>query len=141
MANVRRHLGIIDTFGVPAVVAVNRRAGDTDEEFELLERLAVEPGAGRRHVHDGFAAAAAGGAELARRSSTRVNGRPVHHLYADDEPIQDKIEAVATRVYGASDVFFYPEAEQKLAQFTHEGLAPSRSASQRHTCRFLPTRS
>src|SRR4029077_12095136 len=36
MANVRRHLGIIKTFGVPAVVAINRRPGDTDEEVELV---------------------------------------------------------------------------------------------------------
>src|SRR5438270_5958217 len=45
MANVRRHLGIIATFGVPAVVAVNRRPGDTDEEVELVRRLAIESGA------------------------------------------------------------------------------------------------
>ena len=46
-----------------------------------------------------------------------------HHLYGDDEPIQDKVEAVARRVYGARNVFWYPEAEQKLTQFTREGLA------------------
>ena len=124
MANVRRHLGIIDTFGVPAVVAVNRRAGDTDEELELLQRLAVEAGAVAAHVHDGFARGGAGVTELASAVIDACE-RPsaFHHLYADDEPIQDKVEAVARRIYGAGDVFFYPEAEQKLAQFTHEGLA------------------
>ena len=45
-----------------------------------------------------------------------------HQLYQDDEPIQDKIEAVAKQVYGAKDVYFYPEAEAKLTQFTREGL-------------------
>jgi formyltetrahydrofolate synthetase len=124
MANVRRHLGIIDTFGVPAVVAVNRRADDTAEELELLQRLAVEAGAGAAHVHDGFARGGAGVTELASAVIDACQ-RPsdFHHLYADDEPIQDKVEAVARRVYGAGDVFFYPEAEQKLAQFTREGLA------------------
>jgi formate--tetrahydrofolate ligase len=43
-------------------------------------------------------------------------------LYEDDEPIQDKIEAVAKRVYGARDVYFYAEAEKKLSQFTADGL-------------------
>lgn len=33
------------------------------------------------------------------------------------------MEAIARRVYGARDLFFYPEAEQKLADFTGEGLA------------------
>jgi formate--tetrahydrofolate ligase len=42
-------------------------------------------------------------------------------LYEDHEPIQDKIEAVAKRVYGASDVYFYPEAEKKITQFTQDG--------------------
>ena len=46
-----------------------------------------------------------------------------HQLYQDDEPIQDKIEAVAKKVYGAGEVYYYPEAEQKMSQFTRDGLA------------------
>ena len=124
MANVRRHLGIIDTFGVPAVVAINRRAGDTDEELELLRRLATEAGAAAAHINDGFARGGAGATELAR-AVIEACQRPYdfHHLYEDDEPIQDKVEAIARQVYGAGDVFYYAEAEQKLAQFTREGLA------------------
>ena len=57
MANVRRHLGIIREFGMPAVVAVNRRPGDTNEEVELVKRLALEAGAfgrgGQRGLHQG----------------------------------------------------------------------------------------
>src|SRR5947209_6592602 len=54
MSNVRRHLQIIKAFGVPAVVAVNRRPGDTDEEVEIVKRLAAEAGAFRAEVNDGF---------------------------------------------------------------------------------------
>jgi formyltetrahydrofolate synthetase len=124
MANVRRHLAIIDAFGVPAVVAINRRAGDTNEELELLRRLAVEAGAFAACVNDGFARGGAGASELAEavvRACEAPSG--FHHLYSDEEPIQDKVEAVAQRVYGAKDVFWYPEAEEKLTQFTREGLA------------------
>src|SRR5215218_3045490 len=39
MANVRRHLGIVETFGLPCVVAINRRPGDRDEELALLRKL------------------------------------------------------------------------------------------------------
>src|ERR671924_356501 len=42
MANVRRHLANVKQFGVPCVVAVNRRPGDTNEEVELVKRLAME---------------------------------------------------------------------------------------------------
>src|SRR5205807_757941 len=45
-----------------------------------------------------------------------------HHGGVADDPIQDKIEAVATEVYGAKDVYYYPEAEAKLSQFTREGM-------------------
>jgi formate--tetrahydrofolate ligase len=124
MANVRRHLGIIRTFGVPAVVAVNRRPGDTDEEIELVKRLALEAGAFAAETNDGFNTGGAGVADLAEAVvSACEQPNTFHHLYEDDAPIQDKIEAVAKRVYGAKDVFYYPEAEAKLGQFTQEGLA------------------
>jgi len=124
MANVRRHLRIIETFGVPAVVAINRRVGDTNQEIELLKRLAVEAGAFAACVNDGFARGGAGTSELAEAVAQACE-EPLgfYPLYGDDEPIQDKVEAVARRVYGAKDVYWYPEAEQKLTQFTREGLA------------------
>ncbi|MET0817856.1 MAG: formate--tetrahydrofolate ligase, partial [Solirubrobacteraceae bacterium] len=66
MANVRRHLGIIAEFGMPAVVAVNRRPGDTDEEVELVKRLAMEAGAYGAEVNDGFSNGGEGVADLAQ---------------------------------------------------------------------------
>jgi formyltetrahydrofolate synthetase len=124
MANVRRHLGIIRTFGVPAVVAVNRRPGDTNEEIELVKRLALEAGAFAAETNDGFAKGGAGVADLAEAVVAACEQpNTFHHLYEDDAPIQDKIEAVAKQVYGARDVFYYPEAEVKLGQFTREGLS------------------
>jgi formate--tetrahydrofolate ligase len=122
--NVRHHLNTIKTFGVPAVAAVNRRPGDTNEEIELVKRLAIEAGAFAAEANEGFAKGGAGAAELAEavvRACDQAN--TFHQLYQDDEPIQDKIEAVAKRVYGAHDVYFYPEAEAKIGQFTRDGLA------------------
>ena len=123
MENVRRHLGIISEFGMPAVVAVNRRPGDTNEEVELVKRLALEAGAFGAEANEGFVRGGAGAADLAG-AVVEACEQPNQFkpLYADDEPIQDKIEAVAKRVYGASDVYFYPEAEKKLSQFTADGF-------------------
>ncbi len=124
MANVRRHLGIIKAFGVPAVVAVNRRPGDTNEEVELVKRLALEAGALAAEVNDGFMNGGAGAAALAE-AVVEACEQPntFHHLYTDETPIQDKIEAVAKQVYGAKDVFYYPAAEEKLSLFTKQGLS------------------
>ena len=122
-ANVRHHLQTIATFGVPAVVAVNRRPGDTNEEIELVKRLAIEAGAFAAEGNEGFTKGGAGAADLAE-AVVEACEQPntFHQLYTDDEPIQDKIEAVARRVYGAKDVYFYPEAEAKITQYTREGL-------------------
>src|SRR5437763_15469886 len=123
MANVRRHLSIIGTFGVPAVVAVNRRPGDTNEEIELVKRLALEAGAFAAEANEGFSKGGAGAADLAEAVVAACEEpNTFHHLYEDDAPIQDKIEAVAKQVYGAREVYYYPEAEAKLGQFTREGL-------------------
>lgn len=123
MANVRRHLQIIALYGVPAVVAVNRRPGDTNEEVELVRRLALEAGAFAAEVNEGFTKGGAGAATLAE-AVVQACQQPndFRLLYSDEEPIQDKIEAIAKRVYGAKDVYFYPEADAKLAQFTRDGL-------------------
>ncbi|MGA2013659.1 MAG: formate--tetrahydrofolate ligase [Solirubrobacteraceae bacterium] len=122
-ANVRRHLATIKTFGVPAVVAVNRRPGDTNEEVELVKRLAKEAGAFAAEANEGFTKGGAGAADLAE-AVVEACEQPntFHQLYQDDEPIQDKIEAVAKQVYGAKDIYLYPEAEAKIGQFTREGL-------------------
>jgi formyltetrahydrofolate synthetase len=123
MANVRRHLEIVGQFGVPCVVAVNRRPGDGDEEIQLVRRLAVEAGAFAAEVNEGFEKGGIGSADLASAVAEACE-QPSNfrHLYPDDVPIREKIETVATKVYGARDVFFYPEAEQKLEQFDRDGL-------------------
>jgi formyltetrahydrofolate synthetase len=124
MSNVRRHLRIIQTFGLPAIAAVNRRTGDTSEEVELVRRLAVEAGALAACVSSGFARGGAGAVELAEAVVGACSQPPgFRPLYADADTIQDKVEAVARSVYGARDVFFYPEAERKITQFTREGLS------------------
>jgi formate--tetrahydrofolate ligase len=123
MANVRRHLGIIREFGMPAVVAVNRRPDDTDAEVEFVKRAAVEAGAFAAEQNDGFAQGGVGAADLAG-AVVEACEQPNEFrlLYDDGASIREKIEAVAKRVYGAADVFFYPEAEKRLATYTADGL-------------------
>jgi formate--tetrahydrofolate ligase len=121
--NLKRHLGIVREFGVPCVVAVNRRPGDTDEEVELVRRLALDYGAQAAEVNDGFARGGEGAAELAQAVVDACElDNDFRPLYDDDTPLASKIETIATRIYGASDVYIYPEAEKKLRQFEADGL-------------------
>jgi formate--tetrahydrofolate ligase len=123
MANVRRHLGIVREFGVPCVVAVNRRPGDSDAEVALVRELSLQAGAHAAEVNEGFAHGGPGAAALAEAVVDACD-QPADFrlLYPDEASIRDKIDAVAKRVYGASDVYLYPDAERRIAQFTGNGL-------------------
>ncbi len=122
-ANLHRHLGIVRSFGLPCVVAVNRRPGDTDDEVELVRALALEGGAVAAEINDGFARGGEGAAELAEAVAQAAEQPSEFKLtYEDDDPIDVKIRKVASQVYGAKDVVFYLEAERKIRQYTEDGL-------------------
>ena len=90
----------------------------------MVKRARAEAGAFGAEANEGFTKGGAGAADLAEAVVDACEQpNEFRPLYDDDEPIQDKIEAVAKRVYGASDVYFYPEAEKKLTQFTADGLS------------------
>jgi formyltetrahydrofolate synthetase len=122
-ANLHRHLGIVKSFGLPCVVAVNRRPGDTDDEVELVRSLALEGGATAAEVNDAFEHGGEGAAELAQAVVDACDQPSEFQLtYADDDPIDVKIEKVAKQVYGASEVVFYLDAERKMRQYAEDGL-------------------
>src|SRR5215204_6328751 len=121
--NLNRHLGIVKSFGLPCVVAVNRRPGDTDDEVELVRALALEGGATAAEVNDGFARGGEGAAELAQAVADACEQpSEFKFAYEDDDPIEVKVEKVAKKVYGASRVVFYLDAERKMRQYTEDGL-------------------
>jgi formate--tetrahydrofolate ligase len=122
-ANLRRHLAIVKEFGLPCVVAVNRRPGDTDAEVQRVKELALEGGAFAAEANDGFVAGGPGAADLAAAVADACEQPSSYRpLYSDDASIVEKIEAIATRVYGASDVVYYAAAERRIAQFERDGL-------------------
>jgi formate--tetrahydrofolate ligase len=123
MDNVKRHLANVATFGLPCVVGVNRRAGDSDEELERTRGLALEAGAFAAEINDGFGSGGAGASALAEAVvSACEEPNSFAPLYPLDAPIDEKIETVAKRIFGAGDVDFSPLAQRKIAQFTEEGL-------------------
>ena len=124
MANLRRHLAIVAEFGLPCVVAINRRAEDTESELDLVRRLALEAGAHGAEIADGFERGGEGMADVAAAVVDACDApSEFAPLYPDELPIRDKIETVARRVYGADDVIYDPLAERKIEQFTRDGLA------------------
>ena len=122
-ANMTRHLGIIREFGLNAVVAVNAFPDDTNDEVELVKRIALEHGAYAAEINDGFLRGGEGGAALAEAVVAAAD-EPSHFdfIYPLDAPIEDKIEAIAKRVYGADGITLLPAARAKIKAFNKAGL-------------------
>ena len=122
-SNLARHLSIVREFGLNAVVAVNRFPGDTDDEIDHVRRLALEFGAYAAEVNDGFTEGGAGAAALAEAVvSATEEPSQFDYLYPLNAPIEDKIEAIAKRAYGADGVFLQPAARAKIGVFNKQGL-------------------
>jgi formate--tetrahydrofolate ligase len=122
-ANLARHLGIVHEFGLEAVVAVNRFPGDKESDVELVRRIALEHGAYAAEVNDAFEQGGAGAAALAEAVAAAANEpTSFEYTYELDAPIEDKIEAIAKKVYGAEGVFLLKTAREKIHQYTRTGL-------------------
>jgi len=121
--NLVKHIENARLFGVPVVVAVNRFTEDTEREIELIREKAVAAGAEGAYLSDVWAKGGEGGTELAAAvvaACEKPNDFKL--LYPDDASIKDKIEAIATKIYGADGVDYDRVAEQKIETFTKWGL-------------------
>ena len=115
--------GSFRRFGLNAVVGVNKFPTDTTEELELVQRLAVEHGAYAAELNTAFENGGKGATELAEAVVAAADEpNDFQFAYEDDAPIEEKIRAIATTVYGADDVFLLKTAKEKAARFERAGL-------------------
>jgi formate--tetrahydrofolate ligase len=123
-ANLARHIGIVNGFGLQAVVGVNKFPTDTAEELELVRRLATEAGAYAAEINTAFEDGGAGATALAEAAIAAADEpNEFDFTYTLDAPIEEKIRLVATRVYGADGVELLPAAKQKAAAWADSDLA------------------
>ena len=119
--NLRAQLRIVRRHGVTPVVAVNAFSTDHASEREVIAQVAAEEGvrcAVSTHYDDG----GAGAAELAEAvAEAAEEPGEFRFLYPDEAPLREKIETIATEVYGADGVDFSPSAAKDLDLFSAEG--------------------
>ena len=141
MANLERHLGIAKTFGLNAVVSINAFPTDTTEQLETVKKMALERGAWAAEVNYGFARGGAGAAALAETVAEAAR-RPsaFEPIYPLDLPIADKIEAIATKVYGADGIQLLPSAKKAAERYGRRASGACRSAWRRRTSPSRTTR-
>lgn len=122
-ANLARNIEIVKMYGVPVVVAVNRFTADTDKELELVRRKALEAGADGAAICEGWAKGGEGALELADEVVKAVEKpHQMKFLFPDDAPIKEKIETIATKVFGADGVDYSADAERRIKLYTDLGF-------------------
>jgi formate--tetrahydrofolate ligase len=121
--NLDAHVRNLQQFGVPVIVALNRFPGDTDAEIRaVLEHCEADLGVAAAESNV-FSDGGEGGADLARAlveaAETDSTFEPLYDL---DASIKEKIETVATDIYGATDVEYHGDAEDDIDRLTNLGF-------------------
>lgn len=124
MVNLVAHIENMKKFGIPVVAVVNSFPTDTQAEHDLILKAAQAAGADFSVVHHVHADGGAGGADLARAVVEACElPNNFRFLYPDEASIKEKIEAIATQIYGADGVDYLPAAEAKIKQYTEAGYS------------------
>lgn len=118
-------LGHIDNlkneFGVNVVVAINKFITDTEEEVEYIRQVCDEYGA-KVALCECWAKGGDGSIELAQTVLKAMeNPSSLHFTYELNSSIEEKIKAVACKIYGAKDVEFTPKAQESIARINKIG--------------------
>ncbi|HSM58948.1 MAG TPA: formate--tetrahydrofolate ligase [Candidatus Sulfomarinibacteraceae bacterium] len=121
--NMVAHIKNALSFGIPVVVAINRFKDDTDAEVELVRKIALEAGAEDAVMTNHWAEGGKGSVELGKAVIAACE-KPSNFefLYPLDASIKEKIETIATKVYGADGVEYSEEAERKIERYNRLGF-------------------
>mgnify|MGYP002612739092 FL=1 len=122
MTNLAKHIENIQKFGLPIVVAINAFPTDTENELQELKALCESMGASVS-ISEAWAKGGEGAIDLAQKV-IEATEKPSNfqYMYDVNDSIKDKINAIATKIYGANGVNYTPAVEKTIAEFEAEGL-------------------
>jgi formate--tetrahydrofolate ligase len=122
VSNLIKQIENVRIFGVPVVVALNYFPTDTEAEIEIVREAALAAGADDCVVSKIWADGGKGGVALADAVAKAADkGGNYKPLYELDEPIETKIERVATQIYGADGIEVLPAAAKKIRLYNKLG--------------------
>jgi formate--tetrahydrofolate ligase len=122
LVNMERHIkNITEVYGLPCIVCLNHFTLDTDAEVDMVIKRAESLGA-KAVVSKHWADGGAGAEDLARVVADIVDNNPGTHkyVYDDKDSLIEKIEAVATKVYGAGAVTIDAKVKKQLEGWNDE---------------------
>lgn len=122
MTNLAKHIENIQKFGLSIVVAINTFPTDTENELQELKALCESMGASVS-ISEAWAKGGEGAIDLAQKV-IEATEKPSNfqYMYDVNDSIKDKINAIATKIYGADGVNYTPAVEKTIAEFEAEGL-------------------
>jgi formate--tetrahydrofolate ligase len=122
-ANLSKQIENVRLFGVPVVVAINRFPTDTDRELAAITEIAKEAGALEVVVCEVWEHGGEGGKALAEAviRAADITG-PLTYLYPEKAPIEEKIQTIAEKMYGAKQVHFESAAKKHIKRFRKLGF-------------------
>ncbi|HEY3314850.1 MAG TPA: formate--tetrahydrofolate ligase [Bacillota bacterium] len=120
--NLEKQIENMRMHGLEVVVAINQFVTDTDREIQFIHDRAIKAGAADAVLSQVWAKGGAGGKELAD-AIVKATNKPsdFHFLYPLEASIKEKIETIATKVYGADGVDYTPLAEKRIKLYTKLG--------------------
>ncbi len=124
-ANLDRHIRNLQSFGQTVIVCFNKYASDTIEEIEMVKQHCAEMGVPFA-LNNAWAEGGEGAVDLANLVVETIDNNPsgpLRFTYEDSQSIQEKIKAVATKIYGASHVTFSGAARKKIADAEKMGIS------------------
>ncbi len=123
--NLDRHIRNIQGFGQSVIVAFNKYGGDTEEEINLVREHCNEMGVGFA-VNDAFSKGGEGAIELAELVTQTIETNPSGSLkftYSETDSVCFKIEKIATKIYGAGEITYSPEARKTIKMIDKMGIS------------------
>lgn len=122
IVNLDKHIENLHAFGVPVVVTLNSFLTDTEEEYEFIKKHCEDMGC-EFALARVWAEGGKGGEELAAKVIRTIENKKseLKFTYELDAPLKDKIEAIATKVYGAGSVTYSAEASRMLKKIEKMG--------------------
>ncbi len=124
LPNLLKHIeNITQVYKLPAVVAINRFPLDTEAELKLVEDKCNELGVNVA-LSEVWAKGGEGGLEVAKEVLKLIDegDNRFEYCYDDDMSIKDKLNAIATRIYGADGVDYTAEASKQIKELEDLGF-------------------
>ena len=124
--NLDKHVRNLRSFGQTVVVAFNRFAADTDEEVEAIRRHCEDELQVGFAINNAFAQGGEGAVDLANLVVETLENKPSEPLrftYEEGDTVEQKIEKVACRLYGASMVTYSNASRAKLKAIAQMGIS------------------